>query len=546
VTQLASGKLWFYFLNAILITMPASLVLLAWYRHAVMRSMGLSPSVAALPPAVGRQWGWLGPVPAASTGVIPFDPQAMDRSERVSRRRLVVVYGIGSFVAAGIMAFLFALAMQFDLTPRGMFAAWWVHAWPVVPITVALLALPRRRSLALLLLFALLGATVVGVWAGLSLLAGDQTISPWQSMTSTLHLFVHQAWLPYLIILLTGNRRLRPVSPTVLAGLLVFSFTSMAVRDLYVLAVEYTPFAPWLLFAGSNTFSLWYLIAALPIGYGCWIGVTWLARAYENKGFSDIQLLVDAWWILVTFQFCTGLANDFGWAGLVGLLAFVGYRGTVELGLRRWPLDPLLSHGPRLLLLRVFGFQRRTEQAFDAIGERWRFVGPVIMIVGADLAMRTMNPGDVVSFIGGRLKSRFISHHEHIGPAMESIDHAPDPDGRFRINSYFCNPDTWQPTLTALLAKSDCVLMDVRGFSEKNRGIVFELQQLLLHNLLPRTLLLVDDTTDLPLLKQSVEQQAETLHKPAPSLHLHHVNDGSFAEMEDTYQATRTLVRPER
>ena len=39
MTGQAPGKLWMYFLEAILVTIPASLVLLAGYRRAVNRSM---------------------------------------------------------------------------------------------------------------------------------------------------------------------------------------------------------------------------------------------------------------------------------------------------------------------------------------------------------------------------------------------------------------------------------------------------------------------------------------------------------------------------
>ena len=82
--------------------------------------------------------------------------------------------------------------------------------------------------------------------------------------------------------------------------------------------------------------------------------------------------------------------------------------------------------GPTLLLLRVFGFQRRTQTLFDSIAEQWRFLGPVTMIAGTDLAMRTFSPGDIVGFMSGRLQSFFIDGEARIHRLSAAIaEHAP-------------------------------------------------------------------------------------------------------------------------
>ncbi len=347
MTGLVPGKLWMYFLNAILITIPTSLVLLAGYRRAVSRSMQLTGNRSTTPfPAAQAE------LPAAATVGPNASVDEYDRSVRRALQRLALVYGLGSLVAAGIMAFLFALSMQFDLTARRCFASWYVFAWPLVPISVVLLARPQRHMCLSCLSISSSGVAIMGTWSFISgYVLGDEHASPSKSTMGFLDLLLHQIWLPYLIILVTGNRRIRPVSPMVLAGLLVFSFGSLLARDLYFAAVQANPNNSWLLFKGSNTYSLWYFIATLPIGYLCWLGIQRLARWYERKQFSDVQLLVDSWWLIVAFQFSVELASDFGWAGLAGLLAFVGYRGTVQLGLRftrlsnrpSWAVSPLIA-----------------------------------------------------------------------------------------------------------------------------------------------------------------------------------------------------------
>jgi hypothetical protein len=533
MTNLVPGKLWIFFLNAVLITVPTSLAVLGGYRRAVSRTMRLPDKK-----------------PAMQSADLRTDIQSHVRDSwqarndpAAARRRLVAIYAGGSFVAAAIMAFLYAWSMQFDISARGLFVTWYVFAWPMVPISVVLLAWPQRWNVPLLLSYALAGVAVIACWTAAATVMGISTFSPLKNAAWALEFFAKQVWLPYSIILLTGNRRLKPVSPLVLAGLLVFSFATLFSRNLYIAAVETHPNAVWLQFPGSNTYSFWYLIAALPIGYACWLGIRLVARGFDRKRFSDVQLLVDSWWLIVAFQFSTELANEFGWGGTAGLLAFLGYRGVVEVGLHLTPLRHGQA-GPTLLLLRVFGFQRRTEALFDSIAERWRFTGPVLLIAGADLAMRTLNPGDVISYLSGRLKSRFIADPAQIQQTLTTQDQRADPDGRFRTTKIFCREDTWRPTLSYLLDQGHVVLMDLRGFNPANQGCIFELEELTARELLSQTIFVIDDATDVTLLRGTVQEQATALGTSvAPSLHIQHVSRQSGAELESVFADLQTAAQ---
>jgi hypothetical protein len=216
------------------------------------------------------------------------------------------------------------------------------------------------------------------------------------------------------------------------------------------------------------------------------------------------------------------------------------------MGIRHWPIETSSYRGPKLLLLRVFGFQRRTENLFDAVGQQWRLRGPVMMIAGADLAMRTIDPGDTVRFVGGRLMKLFIRDEQNLQERLFSQDVEPDPDGRFRLAKFFCYEDTWQPTLVALLDRSDAVLVDLRGFSTSNRGILFELEQLVSRDLLSRTLMIVDDATDVALLNETVREQAGAVGKEMHPLHITHVRKQSHAELKQVSGALRAMTQAPR
>lgn len=180
----------------------------------------------------------------------------------------------------------------------------------------------------------------------------------------------------------------------------------------------------------------------------------------------------------------------------------------MAVGFRLWPASTDAAVGRRLLLLRVFGYQRRIERLFDAIAQRWRLSGGVKLIAPADLATRIVDPADVVAFMGGRMRDRFVAGPSDLGRHLARIDDTPDPDGRYRIDKFFCHDDTWQPLLQSLLDRSDVVLFDLRGFSPANSGCRFELGQLAGKGLLPRTVMVVDGSTDIAHLRTVLAEAA--------------------------------------
>jgi hypothetical protein len=327
----------------------------------------------------------------------------------------------------------------------------------------------------------------------------------------------------------------------------VFSYCSLVISNVFVNALDTPSWRGALLYFGPNSQHVWFMLAALPVGLVCWRGLRWLGERYDAKAFSDVQLLVDSWWLIIIFAECASLASDFGWFALLGLSAFVVYRAVVELGLRLWPVDRSPSRHGRLLLLRVFGFQRRTERLFDEIGQRWRLAGSVKMIAGADLAMRTIDPGDFIAFAGGRIKQMFVQGTGDLVQRLQRLDETRDPDGRFRIAEFFCHDDTWRPTLAALVMRTDAVLMDLRGFSRNNSGCLFELDQLVERGLLARTLFIIDDMTDVELFTSTVTQRAHeagalSSDSVPPELNLEYARSQSAAEFKRIYGNLHALA----
>ncbi len=180
---------------------------------------------------------------------------------------------------------------------------------------------------------------------------------------------------------------------------------------------------------------------------------------------------------------------------LASLVAFPAYYLTKRLLLRfaraKQPADAV-----PLLLLRVFGHDHRTERLLDGITRRWRCIGPIYLIAGRDLAMRNIDPQDFYMFLSGRLSRAFVRDKVDLVARLDALDRNPDPDGRYRINQFFCHRDTWKGVLNGLVERSTAVLMDLRGFNAARQGCQYELTRLGEHLGAKPVVLLVDMSTD--------------------------------------------------
>jgi hypothetical protein len=170
-----------------------------------------------------------------------------------------------------------------------------------------------------------------------------------------------------------------------------------------------------------------------------------------------------------------------------------------------------------LLLLRVFALGRRSERLFDVLAKRWLRAGSIGLIAGPDLVTTAVEPHEFLGFVGGRLARQFVQGEADLERRLSQLDTLPDPDGRYRVNEFFCHADTWQPTMRRLAGASAIVLMDLRSFSRTNQGCVYELGELLAAVPLDRVLFVVDASTDRSFLQQTLEELWERIPAASPN-----------------------------
>jgi len=154
----------------------------------------------------------------------------------------------------------------------------------------------------------------------------------------------------------------------------------------------------------------------------------------------------------------------------------------------------------------VFGFDQRTQRLLDGLGSRWRFLGPIKLIAGPDLAGAQMEPHEFFDFLNRKLSRQFIRGEDELADRIGESERGTDPDCRYRVHEFFCSEAIWRTAVSRLIAETDVVLMDVRGFSERNTGCSFELEQLVRIAELERVVLLVDESTDMDLLQSTLQQ----------------------------------------
>jgi hypothetical protein len=174
---------------------------------------------------------------------------------------------------------------------------------------------------------------------------------------------------------------------------------------------------------------------------------------------------------------------------------FAGYAIFLHAALRRDWIARRDRQGRRLLLLRVFGDAGKRARLFDMLGETWRRVGRIDFIAGTDLAQRHVDAHAIEAFLLGRLHTLFLKSPAEVDQCVDALRERLEGDLRYPVNELYCYADAWQHAVGRLAPDSDAVIMDLRGFTSRNKGCAFELGVLLRMVTLKRILLLTDSTT---------------------------------------------------
>jgi hypothetical protein len=505
-------------LVAVVVTPVLSALVLQRYRRAVARSMGTGagrpPIPLPEPPARlgGSRWA-VPPRPVVLVGATAGGGGAAGRAVRRRMRSLASVHAVAGAVFGLLVASAVLWAHDLEFETQRLLVLAVLHAWPLVPTLVLVLAARRHARV-------LAG---VGFLASVPLL----TLGTRAPIGETLIQMGLSVVPPAVLLIALSGRNLRAVGPflavpvlVVAAGLLLWPWTA----HLVVLAGGSGALA--------GTVAVVAAVMAGIVGFGYLAAI---AGAYARKRTSDQDLLIAQWWFLATTWYSLLLLPAGVHAASGVWIGYVAHRIVLAVGLRLRRPSP--DAPLRLLLLRTFGAQRRSELLLRGLGARWRHLGPVQMIAGADLAAATLEPHEFLDRLRGRLDRRFIGDTEQLHRRLWELDDRPDPDGRHRVNDLFCHDNAWRAGLHALLYRTDCALVDLRGFTPEHRGVAYELAQIVRLAPLDRVLLLADATTDHGFLLHVVTDASRQLPPGSP--------DGGGGRLRVLYVATASSLDPE-
>ncbi|MGD8974236.1 MAG: hypothetical protein PVJ56_13130 [Desulfobacterales bacterium] len=527
------------------LTAVVSIFLLWLYRKAVLRSMrATTGSIDIGIPSNEAATRSTGNAPDLTIATIEVKrlpdkslaAAAAFRQATQSLRRSTLIYAVGGLLYALVFAFAWIAVSKGGFIPVRFFWLLTCYSWPVVLTIGLLLAISRRQW------FTLVGVYVVALMliAALAL-----TRNPDLSM-GQLAFFWAYANGPATVLLFTFlNRRVRAVGPLVLVFMVagvtgaVLAIQVVGSNDGLLRAVVALGSAIGL--GARVLYVLLHLVGFMVLGFLGWFLLRWIGWRYQLKRFSDQSLTMDAMWLLFGILQSITLVFE-GWIWIFsGIVAFAIYRLAVRIGFARLARQSGDDSEPHsLLLLRVFSLGKRSEKLFNMLVKLWLRVGNLSLIAGPDLVTTTVEPHEFLAFLGNRLSRQFVKGDEDLQSRLSRIDRKPDPDGRHRVNEFFCYTDTWQSTMTQLAAQSNVVLMDLRSFSASNQGCLYELQQLLGCVPLERILLVIDKTTDQVFLKktlhrlwENVDATSPNLRATSPKVRLYEVTSQSAAEIRN-------------
>jgi len=414
-------------------------------------------------------------------------------------RAWLVIFG--GYLLLGSLALPIAPSFAHAATVAGIF----LDTTALYPIAGLLLLLARPLRPWLLgfvaILLFLLSGVAAGFLFGLDKL-DTSAANPWW--------FVAGAIFPIVSVVFVGWLLPRPSWRGPLAGLALLATTGL------VLAIGLLPDYK------IGPFSLSALLVGLPVNV-LQVLIVWLffklLVGLEERQFLPAQLLHShlCWGFLTLYVWTfTFFHREFQrWTQWVVLLAYVLYLTVVHALLRRLWTARVARPGKRLLLLRVFGRADQPTRLLDALEDIWRRIGRIDLIVSTDLAMRTLGSRMLEAFLLRRTDEQFLKTDEEVDLRLEHLHSRLEGDARYPINGVYCYGNAWERAVARLAPKSDAVLMDLRGFTSKNQGCIFELRWLVQHIPLSRVVLFADTATDYTVLEEVAQTAWACLPKDA-------------------------------
>jgi len=136
-----------------------------------------------------------------------------------------------------------------------------------------------------------------------------------------------------------------------------------------------------------------------------------------------------------------------------------------------------------------------------------------------------------------------VTDQEDLERRVSQLDTKRDPDGRYRITEFYCRSDNWRETVNRLSQSSDVIVMDLRSFSPARDGCRYELEMLVRSKMLDRATFIIDDSTDIRFLEDSIRRTQATVDMRASDTEVQPPSARLFRVIDNSPQELRALVK---
>lgn len=299
-------------------------------------------------------------------------------------------------------------------------------------------------------------------------------------------------------------------------------------------------------------------------GWFCWIPIVVVARKLIGPRF---QAWLAGTWAMLMLLLGVGLALELGEAPLHRLVALMLALAAVLHVVLAWRVLRRLQREPgvRLLVLRVFGIDANASFTFGRVLAFWQHFGNHFTVLdpsiwrhrfplmswrtGGFMALVAVAGLVALGFVAQKpawephaftitsvmltglllmygaatqllLRREFVRSRTQLAAVLDQLERKPRHiDLSFRRLEAMCHNDTWQIAVDEFAARSQALLMDLRGFSKERKGCQTEVDYLLDTVPLKQVLFLVDAGGDHALVQQMILERWEFLSPDSPNLH---------------------------
>lgn len=177
-----------------------------------------------------------------------------------------------------------------------------------------------------------------------------------------------------------------------------------------------------------------------------------------------------------------------------------------------------LNSGHPLLVLRVFGHKKTANNIFDNVVQYWRATGPVFIISGYEVAMRTITPKTFYLFVRGQLHKIFFDLSKEVKNVIRKTILVPYEDSLYPVNDVYCHDNSWKNAFNGLLDMSSKVVLDMRHLAIDNEGLLYELKEVVSKKAVDDYIILTNGKRNYELLSNCIdtylggEQTIQDLH----------------------------------